>query len=657
MSAPKKPPFHSPPIDAHAPTRADDSAATIAASDPSHDETVASASNAFSPLTGESDLGAVNLSDDVAALLSASSRYEAGAVIGSGGMGEVRLQRDVRIGRQVAMKTLHRDTQHHVQRFLRETRVQGQLEHPAIVPVYDLDTGQDGQAYFTMKRIVGSTLSRIIDGLAHEDPELVEAYPQRKLLNAFVQVCQAVHYAHSRRVIHRDIKPANIMLGNFGEVYLLDWGIAKVVDSAAADDSKERSDPLGVSTVDAGSDDKLTSVDDFVGTAAYMPPEQARGLLDRLDARTDVYTLGAVLFEILTKRPFRDGENAMDMLAKAVSDDVPRPSDYADVPPELDAICLKATAPSQDDRFASAEELASAVDTYLAGDRDRDLRRSMAAKHLEEVRTRLASQPKDVAEAAATRSDAMRAVVRALALDADNAEAQRLLVELVIDVDAPMPPEAEQDYKNEEAAEFKRNARLGAVGYLSLLVGLPLSVFAGVRDWLVIGAVTFTCLLCSAQTLRLGSPTINRIAGMSVLGALNAVMLILTSGWLGPFIIVPTLAAMICVFHAMASTAAERRVFAVFLAIGSLAPYVIEYAGWFPPAFEFRDGTIVLFERVLGLGETATMTALIYVSSAFVVLTAFFVGKMRDSLKGTEKRIFLQAWNLRHLFPAGGKGS
>ncbi|MCZ7681650.1 MAG: serine/threonine protein kinase [Sandaracinaceae bacterium] len=183
-----------------------------------HARTVASADSAPSHV----DAGPVSLSE-----LGRGARYVRGAVIGAGGMGEVRLDRDRRIGREVAVKRLHaalggrEDTQ---ARFLREARVQGQLEHPAIVPVYDLGAGEDGELYFTMKRVRGRTLADILADLAHGDAEAKKRFGRRRLLSAFSQVCLAIDYAHARGVMHRDLKPGNVMLGDWGEVYVLDWG-------------------------------------------------------------------------------------------------------------------------------------------------------------------------------------------------------------------------------------------------------------------------------------------------------------------------------------------------------------------------------------------------------------------------------------------------
>jgi hypothetical protein len=216
----------------------------------------------------------------------AVSRYERHATLGEGGMGVIHLVSDRRIGREVAMKTMRPERALYasfVDRFVREACVQGQLEHPAIVPVYDLGVDALHAPFFTMKRVHGATFAEIITRLRDGDAEALGRYGRRKLLTAFASVCQAIDFAHTRGVIHRDLKPSNVMMGDFGEVYVLDWGVAKITTGAEIEPHGSMTPPAGTET------HTLAGV--AMGTPGYMSPEQLVAARD-VDGRTDVYALG-----------------------------------------------------------------------------------------------------------------------------------------------------------------------------------------------------------------------------------------------------------------------------------------------------------------------------------------------------------------------------
>ncbi len=315
-----------------------------------------------------------------------NERYELREVIGRGGMGEVRLCKDRHIGREVAIKVIRTDHMTRpdvVRRFEREARVQGQLEHPAIVPVYDFGIAPDGSMYFTMKRLRGVTFHDVLWMLRNGDPQAHATYSRRKLLSAFTRACLAVAFAHSRGVLHRDLKPSNIMLGDFGEVYVLDWGLAKIQKQPDHAVEGRIETPL--------SSEHRTIVGEVVGTPGYMAPEQALGEVDRLDPRTDVYALGAILFEILTLEPLHKEDSPEDVLLSTLYGPETRPTVRTpgrDVPPELDAIVLRATSVRQEDRFANARELCAVVETFLDGDRDLEQKKQMAGAHAASARAR-----------------------------------------------------------------------------------------------------------------------------------------------------------------------------------------------------------------------------------------------------------------------------
>ncbi len=243
-----------------------------------------------------------------------AKRYDVGRVIAEGGMGEVRLAEDKYIGREVALKMMLPEAQQDPSlrlRFEREARIQGQLEHPSVVPVYDLGTGRDGSVCFSMKRVRGLTLEQIIEQLRQGDPAVAETYSTHRLLLAFSTACLAIEYAHQHNVVHRDLKPSNIILGQFGEVYVLDWGVAKVLGPTADPFlvTGESDDEEDGTEADEADGHVATAAGTLLGTPGYMSPEQVSAALETIDTRSDVYALGAVLFELLTLEPLHQGDD------------------------------------------------------------------------------------------------------------------------------------------------------------------------------------------------------------------------------------------------------------------------------------------------------------------------------------------------------------
>ena len=286
--------------------------------------------------------------------------YMFGDVIGRGGIGEIVAAHDLRIGRNVAIKRLRtaQPTPEETSRFLREARIQGRLEHPAIAPVHELGRDKQGRPYFAMKRLAGVTLA---DLLAAPSPN------RPRLLRAFTEVCQAIDFAHSRGVVHRDLKPSNIMLGDFGDVYVLDWGLARVVGEAVSEVVTEDIESLDIKT------------GDLLGTPGYMAPELLHKAAEA-GRPADVYALGSILFEILAGEPLHPrGPNALPSTVggEAITSAARRRPERA-VPPELDTICVAMLAMDPGAR-PSARGVADRIQAYLDGDRDVTRRKTMAA--------------------------------------------------------------------------------------------------------------------------------------------------------------------------------------------------------------------------------------------------------------------------------------
>jgi serine/threonine-protein kinase len=286
-----------------------------------------------------------------------------------GGLGAVFVALDTELHREVALKQIlesHADDPVSRQRFLLEAEVTGGLEHPGIVPVYGLGAYPDGRPYYAMRFIRGDSLKESIERF-HADEALKKDPGRRslelsKLLRRFLDVCNAIGYAHSRGVLHRDIKPANVILGRHGETLVVDWGLAKTIG---------RSDPAsGERTLlpSTGSGSAETLPGSALGTPAYMSPEQAEGDLDRLGPRSDVYSLGATLYCLLTGKPPREGDVA-DVLSAVQRGDFPPPRQIdASIERPLEAVCLKAMSLKPAGRYATAKVLAEEIERWLAGE-------------------------------------------------------------------------------------------------------------------------------------------------------------------------------------------------------------------------------------------------------------------------------------------------
>jgi serine/threonine protein kinase len=303
--------------------------------------------------------------------------------IARGGMGCVLKGRDLDLGRDIAVKVMlesHKGKTDLLQRFIEEAQIAGQLQHPGVVPVYELGQFPDKRPYFTMKLVKGQTLAQLLKERAATGvagPGGGVPAELSRYLKIFEQVCQTAAYAHARGVIHRDLKPANIMVGSFGEVQVMDWGLAKVLTAGAvAGEKKVEPRPpevsvirthraKGIETPGGGSQTNAGSV---MGTPAYMAPEQASGAVDQVDKRADVFGLGAILCEILTGRPPYTAKNSEQVYCMSVMADLDEAYARlggcgADV--ELIRLAKRCLAAEPADRPADAGVLATELTAYL----------------------------------------------------------------------------------------------------------------------------------------------------------------------------------------------------------------------------------------------------------------------------------------------------
>ena len=328
---------------------------------------------------GESDVTAPT---DIEETRQATSQFQLLRPIGEGGLGSVWLAVDEKIKRKVAIKFLSKEgvqSPKAWQRFHREAEVTGLLEHPNVVPLYQYGNDpRTGEPFYAMRFVGKRTLSdAILEYHALRKMGEVEDLGMHRLLNVFLDICQAIAYAHSRGVVHRDLKPENVALDSFGQVVVLDWGLAKLMDDGELSDHVEDKHDAFDSVL------TRTLAGEVVGTPLYMAPEQAAGNHDNVDRRTDVYGLGAILFSILTGSAPHEKTHASgcgklkikEFLEQVATQPPPNPRDYcASIPRELERICLKAMAMQPFARYASAEDLAQAVERWMAGQNEKTTR-------------------------------------------------------------------------------------------------------------------------------------------------------------------------------------------------------------------------------------------------------------------------------------------
>ena len=569
--------------------------------------------------------------------LGIGDRYVLGTALGRGGMGEVLGARDQQLDRDVAVKRMLRvnASQRAMARFFREASIQGRLDHPAIVPVHELGIDGDGRPFFVMKKLAGTSMSARIP----------DRGSRTRLLRAFAEVCLAVEFAHRHNVVHRDLKPDNIVLGEFGEVYVIDWGVAKVIGDSVADDPPDSPSRDDDDEPPAPEDPLRTAIGAAIGTPGYMAPEQVRSARE-VDGRADVYSLGCILFEILTGEMMHlRGDAGMAEAAGGVRVRPSTRSGGRDIPPELDSLVWAATAHDRDHRVATARELGEAVQLYLDGDRDLALRTQLAAEHYVRAQTAFAG-----GDDARARASAMREAGRALALDPKLAGAAELVGRLMLEPPREAPPELAREIAEDDLQQLQRHAKTGVRGFIGYIALAPLLFVSGARGY----AVGLIALVVAAVAVLARPPDAARLTQRTFWNAVTNILLVgLLARTFSPFLVAPAIACVTANALVYAPTY-DRRWMALLLVAAMVGvivvPWLCELAGVLPVTTTWSSADGVHLDAP-GLRLPGALDAVI-LALATVAMIASSVGiayGMSASDRELRRRMFLQTWQLRQL--------
>jgi eukaryotic-like serine/threonine-protein kinase len=590
---------------------------------PSRDDDVGAApTQAENPSDAKTQAGPIASRDSNPVILPAQA-YDFGELIGRGGMGEVVSAHDRRIGRDVAVKRMRaaNPTEDAVVRFLREARIQARLDHPAMVPVHELGVDADGRPYFTMKRLAGTTLAQRIS----------ERMNQTKLLRAFADVCLAIQFAHERGVVHRDLKPANIMMGDYHDVYVLDWGIARMTTDLIEDRIS-----------DTDGDYAQTQAGAVLGTPGYMAPEQIQGQV--AGPSSDVYALGAVLFEILTGEPLHPpGAAALTRtLAAPQQSPVERAPDR-DIAPELDAACLGALMEFPDDR-PTARELGERVQNYLDGDRDVARRKELAEHELALARAAFASGDPE------QRATAIRGAGRALALDATSQAAAELVATLMVEPSKELPKQLAAQLLEGDRAEVKRRARISMGAMISVLAVLVVVPWMQIRSWTTLG-ITLAVLVGSIPLIWFSSRR-NQEGPVPVI-LITGIVTIAFTRVVGTFMLTPVITTG-CLFAMSVNSWLQARPYLVYgwVVVVTAVPLALERIGVFQVTTNLSEGGLCATSPIFAGQGWPDAVALVVSNFVLLLGMAKYSLETNRSITVARHELGTQAWHLSQLLPS-----
>jgi serine/threonine-protein kinase len=427
---------------------------------------------------------------------------------------------------------------------------------------------------------------------------------------------------------------------------VLDWGLSKL----AGQPELPRSRPVSLPDEDTGT----ATIDGAVlGTPGYMPPEQARGETAGLDPRSDVYSLGCILYEMLALQPLHARGSVSGMMSSTVAGQDGRPSFRApmrSVPSELDAICVKATQLERDHRFASVRELHDAIERYLDGEQDLKLMREMAQAHARAAEVAAEYALAGGPNAKEERVRALREVGRALALDPSHSEAQRVLLKLLSTPPRELPEEERSAVEQEAQGTGRATFNVFGWYHLSFILTTGLVLWMGVKSWTAVALYAFVSAATAAialMTARGFLPASYRLFANVISGTLAIGFM---STMFGPLLLIPGLAAMSTM--AASFNTPTRGARALVISIGVLAvvvPLLLELAGLLPPSYEFRDDLMIVIPRMHNFPPAATLVFLCYVGLGHIISLSVLMGRLNESRLQAIEKLHKQTWQLRQL--------